>query len=148
VVFLALGLLLGFVAALLLHKPEKDPPGDPYALGLSVVRNGENLELTWDPRIPAVRRALRGTLVITDGDRTTPRQLSPQELEVGKAVYRRTSNNIVFLLQVFTAENTSLSEKTELHLAGGSAAAAPGGSGQEPAAEEPPSTARRRRGRR
>jgi hypothetical protein len=118
VVFLALGIVLGFAAALLLQKPERESTADPYALNLTVVRNGQNLELTWDPQLAAIRRALRGTLTITDGERVTPRQLSPQELEVGKAVYRRFSNKVIFQLQVFTAENAGLSERLELNMGG------------------------------
>jgi hypothetical protein len=144
-VFLTLGVALGFAGALLINKSEKPVTADPYSLNLSVVRNGENLELAWDPQIPAIRRSLRGTLMITDGDRVTPRQLSPQELEVGRAVYHRLTNTVQFRLEVFTAENTSIAEKLDLHLGGVSAAPTVPEQSEPEAAPAKPVRKRRRR---
>jgi len=110
-IFLFLGVLLGFQAALSLNKkPAGDSSLDPYSLALSVSKAGESLSIRWDRMAPAIRGAQRGVLSITDGSYHKQLDLDPSQLQIGSVIYRRVSGTVNFKLEVFTRERSSIVE--------------------------------------
>ncbi|MGB9604618.1 MAG: hypothetical protein ACP5U2_07840 [Bryobacteraceae bacterium] len=114
--WLALLLLIGVAGAGawayksgLLRLPEGHDPADPYALGLKVARQGENLHLSWDGRCPAIARAQQAILVIADGDRLRVLELDKAQLVGGTIVYRPIQDRVSFRMEV-RWPNGSLSE--------------------------------------
>ena len=110
-IFLFLGVLLGFQAALSLQKKgQGDSKLDPYSLALSVAKSGEALNIRWDRQAPAIRAAQRGVLEIHDGAYHKELELDPSQLQIGSVIYRRVSGNVTFRLEVFTRDRTSIAE--------------------------------------
>lgn len=116
-IFLLLGVLLGFQAAISLRpRAATGPGGDPYALSLSVSRSGDSLHLRWDQNSAAVRNAARGVLTISDGAYGRTIELDSNQLRVGSVLYRRVSDAVTFRLEVFPKERVSLAESLEFRL--------------------------------
>jgi hypothetical protein len=110
-IFLFLGVLLGFQAALSLQKkPLGDSTLNPYSLALSVAKSGDSLNIRWDRQAPAIRGAKRGVLQIDDGAYHKQLELDPSQLQIGSVIYRRVSGNVTFKLEVFTHDRTSVVE--------------------------------------
>ena len=59
------------------------------------------LELHWDRDSPAVTRATRGILTVSDDDSTRKLALGQEELRRGAMVYRTTRPDVLFHLQLF-----------------------------------------------
>jgi len=59
------------------------------------------LELHWDRESPAVTRASRGILTVSDDDSTRKLALSQEELRRGSIAYRTTRPDVLFRLQLF-----------------------------------------------
>ncbi len=113
-IFLFLGVLLGFQAALSLQKkPAGDSGLDPYVLSLSVAKSGESLNIRWDRQALAIRGAQRGVLVISDGAYQKQLDLDPSQLRIGSVIYRRVGAKVGLRLEVFTRERTSVIETSE-----------------------------------
>jgi len=105
-IFLLLGLLLGFQAALAFR--DRGMSANPYDLKLTVAKSGNNLTVKWDHSAPAIRSAQRGTLYIDEGAQERPVELGTTELTSGSVVYSPASNRVEFRLQVFPNDNASL----------------------------------------
>jgi hypothetical protein len=105
-IFLAVGILLGIQATLSFMGV----PADPYDLKLSLTKNGNTLTLSWDRHAPAIRAALRGSVLIEDGPVRIPRDLNATELQTGSIVYPPVTNSVHFRLQVFPRERDSITE--------------------------------------
>jgi hypothetical protein len=110
-VFLVFGVALGLMIGLA-RAPASSAVGD-FALGLSVSRSDENLNVKWDRRAPAIRDAQRGTLEIEDGSYTKSVDLKSVDLHSGSIIYRNASSAVRFRLTVFPEERVSVTETAE-----------------------------------
>ncbi len=110
-VFLMLGLLLGYQAAL---TRASSAEGDaPYSLALSVTRTGENLTVHWNRDAPAIRAAQKGSLEIEDGKYSKPVDLDLAHLQGGSLIYRNSSDHVRFRLIVSLNARSSVTETLE-----------------------------------
>jgi len=112
-IFLLLGVLLGFQAALSMRPPLPPGSNDPYNLNLSVTRNGNNLQVKWDRQSLAVRTAQRGLLTIEDGKFSKPVPLSPADLQSGSVVYPPSTDRVTLRLDVMVSGRDTVSETLE-----------------------------------
>jgi len=116
-IFLLLGVLLGFQAALAV-RPSPATDAKAFSLALMATRvvnsKGEaSLDLKWDRQAPAIRAAKRGMLFIDDGQYSKSLQLSGSDLQNGSVVYRYFSNVVKFRLEVYPNDRDSLAETVE-----------------------------------
>lgn len=113
-IFLLLGVLLGFQAAITIYPKNAGPtvlPGeDPYLMKLSVTKNDDTLHLKWDRDAAAFRMAPRGVLHIKDGDAGKEVELDSTQLQNGSVIYKRLSRNVQFRLEVFPKNQVSVAE--------------------------------------
>ena len=112
-IFLLLGILLGFEAAVSVKPEIPAGPADPYNLDLTVTRNGDNLQIRWDRQSLAVRTALRGTFTIEDGAYNKTIDLDAGQLQNGSVVYPHHSGHVRFRLEVFPRERDGISETVD-----------------------------------
>ena len=112
-VFLLLGLLLGFLAALNMRPQASPVPSYPLNLSMSVTKSGDNLHVKWDRQAVAIRSSQRGVLIIDDGRFTKTLELDASQLQNGSVVYRHDSNDVRFQLQVFPSARDTLTETVE-----------------------------------
>jgi hypothetical protein len=113
-IFLLLGVLLGFQAALTL-RPRSQSGGDPYNVSLSVSQSGTDLQLKWDRQSAAIRAAQKGILTIEDGTLISkPTELSASELQSGSVVvYPHSTNRVSFRLELSMKDRDRLIETVE-----------------------------------
>ncbi len=113
-IFLMLGVLLGFQAALTLH-PGSLNGADAYNVSLSVSQAGADLQLKWDRQSAAIRAAQKGILTIEDGTLTSkPTELSAAELQSGSVVvYPHSTNSVKFRLELIMKDRDRLIETVE-----------------------------------
>lgn len=112
-IFLLLGVLLGFQAALTLRPQAPESSTDPFNLALSVSKDGDNLNVRWDRQAPAIRAANRGVLVIDDGAYSKTVELDANQLQTGSVVYRHTSNDVKFRMELTIRDRDTMFEKLE-----------------------------------
>jgi hypothetical protein len=113
VVFLLVGVLAGFQAAMRVG-PQALGGLDPYNLSLTVTPTGNDLEVKWDRRSSAIRKALKGVLTIEDGNYKKPIELDADRLQGGsELLYRHYSNDVHIRLEVFLKDSTSVAEAVE-----------------------------------
>lgn len=105
-IFLVIGVLLGFQAALSV----RGPVSDPYDLGLSVTRTGDALTLHWNRGSAAIRQAKRGVVYIDEGQRHNSHDLLPDDLQNGTVMYPTSGSQVRFRLEVFTSDRDSIGE--------------------------------------
>ena len=111
-VFLLVGLLAGFQAATGGFQPFGG--ADPYALSLSVAPAGNDLDVRWDRQSTIIRKALKGSLTIDDGDYHKTIDLDMERLQgSSELVYRHYSNRVRFRLEVFLKDSSSVAEAVE-----------------------------------
>jgi hypothetical protein len=108
-IFLLLGVLLGFQAALTLRP--QTPAADPFAVGLTVARESDNLNVRWDRQAPAIRTAVQGLLVIEDGGASRRVSLSADQLQTGSVVYPHTAGEVRFRLELTLKSGAVLVQK-------------------------------------
>jgi hypothetical protein len=108
--FLVLGLLLGYQAALTRSSADADAA---FLLQLSVARTGDNLTVHWNRDAPAVRAAQKGLLEIEDGGYTKPVDLDLAHLQGGSLIYRNSSNRVRFRLIVSLNARSNVTETLE-----------------------------------
>ena len=116
-IFMVVGLILGFQAALQV-KPSKAPPIEELCmLDLAIVEHGPNLEVSWNRQSPAVLAARRGVLHIQDGDAVRDMDLDATALRTNTVTYYRTASQVRFRLEVYLASGASVSEtrQTPVH---------------------------------
>lgn len=111
-IFLLLGVLLGFQAAITL-RPQTAGGADPFNLQLTVAREGDNLNVRWDRQALAVRSARRGVLVIADGAYRKTVELDPNQLQTGSVVYRHSSSDVAFRLEVYPRDRDMITESIQ-----------------------------------
>jgi hypothetical protein len=98
-VFLLLGLVLGFQAALTMGPRSGGGPSD-FSLGLTVTREGNNLSVKWDRDAPAVKAAQKGVLEIEDGAFKKPLDLDVAQLRNGSILFTNSSPTVKFRMTV------------------------------------------------
>lgn len=110
-VFLLLGLVIGFQAALMLNKGEvqKSATGS-LSIGLSAQVESGKIVVRWDRRCAAVQNAQNGTLHIQDGDFNKTVNLDARQLQNGSVIYMNADNRVSFRLEVITQQKTTISE--------------------------------------
>jgi len=110
-IFLLLGLVLGFQAALTVRQSGR---ADPYNVSLTVTKSGGDLQVTWDRQALAIRTALKGVLTIEDGNYSKPIDLGASELRGGSVViYKPLTDRVRFRLDLSLKDRDSLSEAVE-----------------------------------
>ena len=112
-IFLLLGVLLGFQAALTLRPQTQPGAGDPFNTALSVSKDGDDLNVRWDRQAAAIHSARRGQLVIEDGPYTKTVELDANQLQTGSVVYRHSSPDVKFRLELMLHDRNTLVEKLE-----------------------------------
>jgi hypothetical protein len=88
---------------------------DPYELGLSGERRDGSVLLRWDRNAKVLRTAERGSLTISEGDRSKTIPLDASQLQNGSVLYRHVAPEIRFRLEVETAANRTLAESLVWH---------------------------------
>ncbi len=115
-IFLLLGLLIGAGIILTTNRAHSVAPNeDPYALHLGVSRFGDNFHLSWNPRLPALRQARSGELLIQEGEARKTQPLTVDDLARGGIIYRGGSEPVRFRLTVFLRDRAAFSESVETH---------------------------------
>ncbi len=110
-VFLLLGVVLGFQAALTIGpKAARSGSGD-YSLGLTVTQEGANLSVKWDGEAPPIRAAQRGVLEIEG--RSQPVDLDPAQLRNGSILLQHASKTVRFRLIVYPQPGVSVMQTME-----------------------------------
>lgn len=113
IVFLLVGVLMGFQAALRVG-PQTFVGFDPYRLALTVTPSGSDLDVKWDRESPVIRQAVKGILTIEDGNYRKPIELDADRLQGGsELLYRHYSNDVRFRLEVFLKDSSSVAEAVE-----------------------------------
>ena len=112
-IFLLLGVLLGFQAALTMGTARLG--AEDVSLSLSATKAGDNLSVKWNGRAPAVRMSPRGVLEIEDGAFKKSVDLDAPQLLNGSVLYRNTSNSVRFRLVVNPNARTNVAETFEWH---------------------------------
>ncbi len=113
-VFLLLGILLGFQAALQMRPaPQPATIEETVRLGLTVAQRGNNIQLNWNRSSTLVAAAQRAVLYIWDGATQQSTDLDAATLRGGNVVYRRITGTVRFRLELYLANGVSVSETTE-----------------------------------
>ena len=114
-IFLLLGVMLGFQAALTIYpKTGTSAAGDdPYSLHLTATRSEDNLHVKWDRESRVIRQARRGVLNIQDGTYSKQVELDPTQLQNGSVIYRKLSDRVRFRLEVFPRDRVAVTESVE-----------------------------------
>ncbi len=116
-VFLLLGVLLGFQAALQMRpEPQPQSPETLVRLGLHVVQRGDNLQVNWNRDSVFIQPAQRAVLFIWDGADQKSTELDAATLRSGNVVYRRITSAVSFRLEVFLPSGRTVSETCEWRL--------------------------------
>ena len=103
-------ILLGSVAAAFVYR-DSDSPKAPHRqttgtqsglpLKLSVAENRNQLDVMWDRSVPAIVRAKRGVLSISDGSNQQELELNGVQLRTARVHYSPLSADVRFRLEVF-----------------------------------------------
>ncbi len=112
-IFLLLGVLLGFQAALSIGSKPSSAATPEFGLGLAVAKTDDNLSVKWDRQSAAVRTAQHGLLEIEDGKYTKSVELDTAQLQNGNIIYRNTSKTVRFRLIVYPKAKVSVTETAE-----------------------------------
>lgn len=90
------------------------PPSEP--LELSVLDRGGQLQIAWNQNAKAVSSAVRGLLIVTDGQAPHSIPLSEQDLKRGSYSYPRTSDNVEVRMSMENARGGKTDTKTTTFL--------------------------------
>ena len=112
-VFLLLGVVLGFQAALTIGPRSAGGGAGDYSLGLTVTREGSNLSVRWNREAAAVRAAQKGVLEIEDGGRTKPVDLDSAQLSNGSILFTNSSGKVRFRLIVYPQAGVTVMQTRE-----------------------------------
>jgi hypothetical protein len=109
-IFLLLGVLLGFQAALSLNPRASNGGAAEFPLSLSVTRSDDNLTVRWNRESAPVRGAQKAVLEIEDGGFSKPVELDAAHLLGGSIIYRNSSNTVRFRLIVYLNPRLTVTE--------------------------------------
>jgi hypothetical protein len=112
-VFLLLGLVLGFQAALTMGTKAAGSGTSDFSLGLTVTKEGDNLSVKWNRDAAAVKAAERGVLEIEDGGRIRPVALDVAQLRNGSILLENSSGSVRFRLTVYPQARLSVVQTME-----------------------------------
>jgi len=112
-IFLILGVVLGFQAALTMGPKANASGANDYSISLSVTKSGDNLNVKWDRDAPAMKAAKRGIIEIHDGAQTISRDLDAAELRSGNMIYRNSSSLVLVRLSLFPSSRFSVTETVD-----------------------------------
>jgi len=112
-VFLLLGVVLGFQAALTMGGKGGGGGAIDYSLGLTVNKEGTNLSVRWDRDAPAIRAAQKGVLEIEDAGYTKPVDLDAAQLRNGNILFTNSSKTVRFRLIVYPQARVSVVQTLE-----------------------------------
>jgi hypothetical protein len=112
-VFLLLGVVLGFQAALTMGGRVTGAGTVDYSLGLTVTREGTNLSVKWNRDAQAIKVAPKGVLEIEDGGRTKPVELDPAQLSNGSILFTNASPTVRFRLIVYPQTGVAVMQTIE-----------------------------------
>ena len=97
----AWGIVVVAVAVLAVRFFVLTPAAEP--LDLSVLDHSGQLQISWNQKAKPVSSAVRGLLVVTDGETPRTIQLSQQDLERGSYSYKRASDDVEVRMSVENA---------------------------------------------
>ena len=113
-VFLLLGVIIGFQAALLLNRGETQKIAQQsLSLSLTAQLESGKVVIRWDRRSAAVQNARGGTLRIQDWDFIKTVNLDTKQLQNGSVIYMTADSRVSFRLEVSTQERGGVSETVE-----------------------------------
>jgi hypothetical protein len=114
-VFLLLGVVLGFQAALTMSARSAAGSASDLALALTVTKNDQDLTVRWNRESAAIRAAQKGMLEIQDGGFAKPVELDASYLQTGNIIYHihNASNAVQFRLTVYVNPRLTVSETLE-----------------------------------
>lgn len=113
-VFLLLGVIVGFQAALVLNKGDAQKiAAQSLTLSLTAQLESGKVVIRWDRRSAAVQNARGGTLRIQDGDFIKTVNLDTRQLQNGSVIYMSSDSKVSFRLEVATQERGAVSETVE-----------------------------------
>jgi hypothetical protein len=113
-VFLLLGVVLGFQAALTIGPKAAGSGAANYSLGLTVTREGANLSVKWDGEGPAAKTAQKGVLEIEDGGRPRPPlDLDSAQLRNGSILFTNSSGTVRFRLILYPQPGVTVTQMVE-----------------------------------
>jgi hypothetical protein len=113
-VFLLLGVVLGFQAALTIGPKLAGGGAADFSLGLTVTKEGSNLSVKWDGDARAIKAAQKGALEIEDGGRPRPPvDLDAAQLRNGSILFTNSSGTVRFRLLVYPQSGITLSQTAE-----------------------------------
>jgi hypothetical protein len=112
-VFLLLGVVLGFQAALTMGGKVTGGGTIDYSLGLTVSKEGSNLSVKWDREAPAIKAAQKGVLEIEDAGYTKPVDLDAAQLRNGNILFTNSSKTVRFRLIVYPQARVSVVQTME-----------------------------------
>jgi hypothetical protein len=108
-IFLLLGVLLGFQAALTMGSRNLSRP-EAFSLALAATKAGDNLGIKWDHDAPPIRASQRGVLEIVDGTAVKSVDLDAAQLLNGSMTYHNSTPSVLIRLTVFPAPNASVTQ--------------------------------------
>ncbi len=113
-VFLLLGVIAGFQAALVLNRTDAQKMArQSLSLGLWAERDGEGVLVRWDRQAPAILLSKAGALHIREGEFQKTVRLDGPQLLNGSVIYRSTASFVSFRLEVFTEGRTTVVETVD-----------------------------------
>jgi hypothetical protein len=89
----------------------------PQPLELSVVEHNGQLQVEWNHDAKAVLSAVRGSLIVTDGQTPRTIKLTQDDLERGDFIYQRVTDNVEVRMSVQNAAGEEIDSKTTTFLA-------------------------------
>lgn len=112
-IFLLLGVLLGFQAALTINSRGAAAAQRNLGLSLTVSKADDNLNVTWDRDSAAVRNAQRGVLNIQDGLYQKAVDLDAGQLQTGSIIFHNATNRVRFRLEVYLRGDVTMAQTLE-----------------------------------
>jgi hypothetical protein len=112
-VFLLLGVVLGFQAALTMGGKSNAGGTIDYSLGLTVSKEGTNLSVKWDRDAPAIKAAQKGVLEIEDAGHSQPVDLDAAQLRNGNILFTNSSKTVRFRLIVYPQARVTVMQTLE-----------------------------------
>ncbi|MEP7355536.1 MAG: hypothetical protein ABI824_20085 [Acidobacteriota bacterium] len=112
-VFLLLGLALGFQGAVTMLPQLRGTDAKNIALGLTVSRTGDSLTVRWNRDSLPVKAAERGVLEIEEDGTKKPVELDTGHLHDGSVTYQSPATEVHFKLIVYLAPRLAVSEMVD-----------------------------------
>ena len=114
-VFLLLGVVLGFQAALTMGPRAASRSAVDYGLGLTVTKENANLSVRWDRDASAIKAAQKGLLEIEDGGYAKSVDLDQAQLSNGNILFTNSTGTVRFRLIVYPQAAVTVTQTLEWH---------------------------------